>query len=325
MTSSTSEPSIVERLYEALVDEVRRTRPELLGESFTVAEIYQNLVPYRTHRERVGAEMNGDYEHALLRLLAGEGDYVTLESDAARSRFEEELNSIHPDTGVYRNFAACEVRLRPDRLEDLGITPGPVGFSEELAESGDEEEGGAVESEEHGGDDGGEPGGHHDHDDPGTDDDSGVELDLGPDVPASDPGVETANGSRDSGEEIGSDEGPDVDVGADGPVGEDDSPADDAGVAEADLAVAGGGNGSGGSPADEDGFSEPASPGDGVDEEGEPGGTCSWCRESLPDRDDLRFCPFCGSSVDLRPCPECGAEVESDWIFCIACGAEAGD
>ncbi|MFP3949163.1 MAG: hypothetical protein ACLFWG_10580, partial [Longimicrobiales bacterium] len=133
------ETSIVERLYEALVDEVSRTRPELLQESFSVAEIYQNLVPYRTHRERVGAEMNGDYEHALLRLLAGEGGYVTLESDAARERLEEELNSIHPDTGVYRNFAACEVRLQPEPLEDLGVTVDLDGPSDEETSSVDEE------------------------------------------------------------------------------------------------------------------------------------------------------------------------------------------
>lgn len=288
-----AEPSIVERLYEALVAEVRRTRPELLQESFTVAEIYQNLIPYRTHRERVGAEMNGDYEHALLRLLAGEGGYVTLESDAAQSRFEEELNSIHPDTGVYRNFAACEVRLHPERLEDLGVSPGSGETTEGPSASGDDGEGEAVGSP-----DGNESeADHHEAPDPDRPED-GVELDLGPpEVSGPEIAAETANGSERP------EEG-------------------------ADVAMAGDGDGSRGSREDVEAgeaLEEPASLPEGIDDGGQPGGTCLWCRESLPDRDDLRFCPFCGSSVDLRPCPECGAEVESDWIFCVACGAEAAD
>jgi len=287
-----AEPSIVERLYEALVDEVRRTRPELLTESFTVAEIYQNLVPYRTHRERVGAEMNGDYEHALLRLLAGEGDYVSLESDAARSRFEEELNSIHPDTGVYRNFAACEVRLRPERLEDLGEDTESDAPPEGPVSSDDQEEGEAVESdavewEDGEGDDGDEA---RAGDEAGDDSDAGVELDLGPDA-----SVAHADGGAVNGDH-GAGDGAEV----------------DAAITDADNGSDGAASGSGVAVED-------------VDHGAEPGGTCLWCRESLPDRDDLRFCPFCGSSVDLRPCPQCGAEVEADWIFCIACGAEAAD
>lgn len=289
------EPSIVERLYETLVDEVRRTRPELLQESFTVAEIYQNLVPYRTHRERVGAEMNGDYEHALLRLLAGEGGYVTLESDVARSRLEEELNSIHPDTGVYRNFAACEVRLRPERLEDLEVSADMDETGEPDPSEGHESGGGSA----------------------------GVELDPGPDVSAPDLVAETANGS-DRPEDGSYDGGPgDVETDEECPV------EDESSVTDSDLAVVGDGNGSAGA-AEEDaagGDSGTSSSGD-EDTEGEvegEGGTCLWCREDLPDREDLRFCPFCGSSVDLRPCPECGAEVESEWIFCVACGMEVDD
>lgn len=289
------ETSIVERLYDALVEEVSQSRPELLHESFTVAEIYQNLIPYRTHRERVGAEMNGDYEHALLRLLAGEGGYVTLESDVARSRLEEELNSIHPDTGVYRNFAACEVRLQPEPMEGRGVAldlEGPPVDSDEGEGVGedrtDESHEDAFEEEEKAGGPGsmdagdlsegspGEPGGESEAPSLGAaTDDAHVPL-PSPEAPTEDSEAEEPEAAASGGEAVGVEDGSQADEDAEGDSTASDGP-----------------------------------------------GTCLWCRETLPDREDLRFCPFCGSSVEVRPCPDCGAEVESDWIFCIACGAEA--
>ena len=77
MTTHTKE--LLDRLHLALVTEIENTHPDYLWESFTIAEIYKNLVPYSTHRDVIGVEMNGDYEHALLRLLSGEGDYLILE------------------------------------------------------------------------------------------------------------------------------------------------------------------------------------------------------------------------------------------------------
>lgn len=220
MTVETAD--VVERMFRVLVDEIRGRRPELLESTFTVAEIYQDLVPYRTHRDRIGVEMNGDYEHALLRLLAGDGNFLSVESDAARRELRKELESVNPDTGIYREFAAVEVRLDPERLEELP-TPGAE-----------------------------EP------DDP-------------PDLPDPEP-VESARG--------------------------DDAPAPEAPLTE-------------GPP----GHGEAAAEAEVVED-------CRWCREPLPDRGDLRFCPFCGARVDLVPCPDCGAELEEEWRFCVACGTE---
>jgi hypothetical protein len=109
-------PPVVERFHRTLVDEIRRNGADKLDRPFTVAEIYQSLVPYRTHRDRIGVEMNGDYEDALLRLLAGEGEYLVLDSDSARDRIRRELEGTNPNTGLYREFAALEVRLNPRRL-----------------------------------------------------------------------------------------------------------------------------------------------------------------------------------------------------------------
>lgn len=107
---------VLARFHGTLVEEILARRPEYLHAPFTVAEIYQNLVPYGTHRDRIGVEMNGDYEAALLRLLAGEGGYLVIESDPALRVLREELDSTNPNTGLYREFAAVDVRLNPSAL-----------------------------------------------------------------------------------------------------------------------------------------------------------------------------------------------------------------
>ena len=119
---------VLSRFYGALVDEIRAQRPDYLTAPFTVAEIYQNLVPYGSHRDRIGVEMNGDYEYALLRLLAGEGGYLIIESDTVLRNLREELESSNPNTGSYREYAAVDVRLNSDRLAGQAVTSqgGPV-------------------------------------------------------------------------------------------------------------------------------------------------------------------------------------------------------
>lgn len=105
----------VDRFFVVLLEEIEKGAAGNLEEPFTVAEIYQSLIPYRTHRDRLGVEMNGDYEDTLLRLLSGEGDFLLLESDTARNRIRHELAKSNPNTGIYREFAAVGVRLNPDR------------------------------------------------------------------------------------------------------------------------------------------------------------------------------------------------------------------
>jgi hypothetical protein len=108
----------IDRFFQVLCEEIEGSARSAENHQFTVAEIYQSLIPYRTHRDRLGVEMNGDYEDALLRLLAGEGEFLLLESEAARSRIRQELAQSNPNTGIYREFAAVGVRLNPGRVED---------------------------------------------------------------------------------------------------------------------------------------------------------------------------------------------------------------
>ena len=121
------DPLVIERFHRTLVEELGRDAPGQLDRPFTVAEIYQSLVPYRTHRDRIGVEMNEDYEDALLRLLAGEGDFLVLDSDSARDRIRRELEGPNPNTGLYREFAAVEVRLNPAKLPAGGEAPSGTG------------------------------------------------------------------------------------------------------------------------------------------------------------------------------------------------------
>jgi hypothetical protein len=99
----------VERLHGRLVDALRRVRPDPFGSPVTVAEIYQDLVPYRSVRTELGFDMNADYEHTLLRLLAGEDELARLEPTEARAELRSELDSPNPNVGLFRKFAACDV------------------------------------------------------------------------------------------------------------------------------------------------------------------------------------------------------------------------
>lgn len=245
----------IERFHRVLVQRIRDVRPEYLESPFTVAEIYQDLVPYATHRDRLGVEMNGDYEDILLRLLAGEGDYLVLESSHARDRLRDELRAPNPDTGVYREFAAVDVRLRPEAVMEMAEGP-QAGRDAVMGTNGN-----------------------------------------GPAAPTA---QEESSGDPAAGES--------VDVVEVGDLAPSAPQVPSASMAEGGAA--------------------------GVDAEPEQAGTaprsgdmtqCAWCREELPVRDNLNYCPFCGIDVHVVPCRSCGEALEPIWRFCIACGAEAAD
>lgn len=119
----------VERLYAALTDAMRSGRPRAFDAPVTVAEIYQDLVPYRVVRATLGFELNADYEHALLQLLAGAGGLARLEPEEAAAELRDELRSPNPNVGLFRKFAACDVWIaRPVAAgrEEEDFAPEPV-------------------------------------------------------------------------------------------------------------------------------------------------------------------------------------------------------
>jgi len=226
-----SDPNqILERFHRALIEEIQTQRPEYLTGPFTVAEIYQNLVPYSSHRDRIGVRMNGDYEDALLRLLAGEGGYLVLESEPALRDLRAELGTPNPNTGLYREYAAVDVRLNQASLDLVLLAEGaPPDLAEEIVSS-----------------------------------EALSVADLAPAEAGHDtlsivpPGVDVFQGRM---------------------------PAATVTATAAPKA-------------------------------------CQWCRAELPARDNLNFCPFCGTDLKVVPCNQCGEELEPEWRFCVACGVE---
>ncbi|MDT8341287.1 MAG: zinc ribbon domain-containing protein [Longimicrobiales bacterium] len=273
---------LLARFHGTLVEALRARGVRDLARPFTVAEIYQDLVPYAAYREALGVEMNGDYEHALLRLLAGEGEFVGLDSEHALREIREELESVNPNTGLYREFAAVDVRLNPEHLPELDVDTSAMRLMDGTAAEG---EAGA---------------------EAGEDVAAGGWPTIDPDSPPSDRdyiqvvplGAFAASGPLDP-EMVE----PDA-VSPAMPVPETLEPE----MMESEPTEAGPGAGNA---AAVEGAHGPE--------------VCAWCREVLPKRDRLNFCPFCGTDVKLVPCESCGEALEPEWRFCISCGTRAGE
>ena len=112
------ERSDIRRLFEGVVNALAND-PARLQSGFQVAELYQRLVPYRTHRSVLGFASHQDYEAALLGLLGGVGGYVTLEPAEAQQSLAEEAGSVNPDPSLVREFAGARVRLEQGRVREV--------------------------------------------------------------------------------------------------------------------------------------------------------------------------------------------------------------
>lgn len=112
----------LDRMFRCLLQVMSSTYPQYLTQPFEVAEIYQNLIPYRHHRRELRIETNEDYQVALCRLLSGERGYL-LADDALADTMRSELSSPNPNTAIFRDFAAARVALGPNaqkRWQEMG-------------------------------------------------------------------------------------------------------------------------------------------------------------------------------------------------------------
>jgi len=114
----------LDRLFERLVSVLADDAPGRLAVPFPAAEVYERLVPYRSNRSSLKVATHQDYEMAVLRLLAGERGYASLEPTEVREALEREAGEKNPDTGLFRQFPdallslnrlAAERFLRRDR------------------------------------------------------------------------------------------------------------------------------------------------------------------------------------------------------------------
>lgn len=107
--SSTS-TDLIERLYRRLL-EAALGRDGEAPSQLTIGDIYQDLIPYRSVRGELGIFELAQYENALLRLLAGEGEFLRLMDAAAGRELAAELTSPNPILGIYRDYPSARVEL----------------------------------------------------------------------------------------------------------------------------------------------------------------------------------------------------------------------
>ena len=108
---------VLHRFHRTLVRELKNRDEWDPSAPLTVAEIYRDLVPHHNNGIELGFARDTDYEVVLLRLLSGEGGYVSVASQQASQEFRDELDSPTPDTGLYRDFAGVAVHLNLDRVD----------------------------------------------------------------------------------------------------------------------------------------------------------------------------------------------------------------
>lgn len=117
-------PDDLDRLFERLVRVLAAETPGRLAVPFPAAEIYERVVPYRSNRSALKVATHQDYEMAVLRLLAGERGYASLEPAEVQEALQREAAELNPDTALFRQFPdailslnriAAERFLRGDR------------------------------------------------------------------------------------------------------------------------------------------------------------------------------------------------------------------
>ena len=128
----------LDRLFSLLVAALaRETR---VAVPFPAAEVYERLVPYRSNRSLLNVATHQDYEMAVLRLLAGERNYVQLEPENVREAMQREIATINPDPAYFRSFPDAQVMVNGRAAErvlmaDRAYAPSEGDEEEELSDT----------------------------------------------------------------------------------------------------------------------------------------------------------------------------------------------
>ena len=298
----------LDRLYNRLVENIRSSYPEYMSRPFEVSELYQTLVPYRHNRRELQIDTNGDYEIALLRLLAGERGYLQGET-AMHDMVKRELATPNPNSAIFREFAARQVSLGSDtprtsareesRAEPVREQRPIREQAAELPYASDippryEETPARAQGV------------------PPRDYAFGSSMGSQPTAPApvtaSTPPAAATNfaspspmntqvpGSAQSFTNAPMPTSPPMPTGAANPAGAPTSTTE----------------------------APPAPPARGSAQSGVLGGQCRYCSGSLPSGRRTVYCPHCGQNLTIQRCPACATELEMGWKHCITCGRGVG-
>lgn len=107
----------VTRLFRLLVTVLADADPAQLRQPFRIAELHERILPYRRFKRDLKFDAIEDYEMAMLRLLAGDGGYVSVEPEEVQEAIAVEVDAVNPDTGAYRAFGDATVQLDPRRVQ----------------------------------------------------------------------------------------------------------------------------------------------------------------------------------------------------------------
>ena len=135
----------LERLFRGLVDVLRAQGLERPIDTFEVSELYQSIIPYRKYKKALRFDASQDYEMAVLRLLAGEAGYASVEPVEVQQALLEETQSVNPNPAAFREFAAARVRLNQSAVQAVArsneaYAPPSTPEGQEDEEFGDEQE-----------------------------------------------------------------------------------------------------------------------------------------------------------------------------------------
>lgn len=128
----------LDRLFGLLVAALaRETR---VAVPFPASDVYERLVPYRSNRSRLNVATHQDYEMAVLRLLAGERNYVQLEPENVREAMQREISGVNPDPAYFRTFPDAQVMVNGRAAEhvllaDRAYAPASADDDEELVDT----------------------------------------------------------------------------------------------------------------------------------------------------------------------------------------------
>src|SRR5256885_4038683 len=105
----------LDRMFRVLVRTIREKEPALLSAPFTVAELYQQLLPYRHYRRELALETNQEYELVLMELLTGAGGFLDVD-EQLRDELGKELASSSPEPSRVRDFPDAHVAIKSSAL-----------------------------------------------------------------------------------------------------------------------------------------------------------------------------------------------------------------
>jgi len=109
----------VSRLFQRLVEVLGQGGHDRLLDPIDIPDLYQKIIPYRTHRSALQFDTHQDYEMALLRLLSGELGYVEVEPAEVGEALALEARSVNPNPGAFRAFGRARVKLSFRAVKEL--------------------------------------------------------------------------------------------------------------------------------------------------------------------------------------------------------------